>query len=260
MEVLLRENYKWIEAKFDIKTGSITKKDGTRIAPVDIVSIKDDDRDKYVICKNCGEIIRNTPTNLEKHYNKAANSDACMTCGALRVLHEKELSKKYELNEDGTYKEIIKSECRLKCANRSYSSSPDINSEDARSRCKYAKCRAQGVKPITDVFTEHPEVFDRIATVDTLDDDVWTLEKRQADGTFLYRAKKRFRLYAVVNSMGIVDHFRYDYNRDSYEFAYSAKHNKVFWMNCGLYHTSNSDVGSGRTSELIAIVAKIYKE
>lgn len=260
MEVLFRENYKWIEAKFNPNAGTITDVEGRAIRPVDIVSIKDDERSKYVVCKNCGEIIRNTPTNLEKHYNKAVNSDACHTCKSLRVYHDKELSRKYELNEDGTYKEIVKNECRLTCTMRGYSSRTDINSEYARTSCKYARCRAQGVQPIADVFTTHPEVFDLIATVDALDNSAWELERRQGDGTFLYKAKKRFRLYAVVNSMGIIDHFRYCYNRDSYDFAYSAKHCKVFWFDGMMYNEKNVEVDRARTAEITATVAKIYKE
>ena len=260
MEVLLRENYQWIEAKFNIKTGSIVKVDGTKINPTDIVSIKDDERAEYVICKNCGEIIRNTPECLEKHYNKSTNSDACMTCRHLRVWCDEQLSVDYELKDDGSYEQTTKVKCHLSCASRGFSNPPDINSENARSVCRYAKCRAQGMKSITDVFTEYSEVFDSIATVDALDEGMWTLEQRNSDGTFLYRAKKRFRLYAIVNSMGIVDHFRYDYNRIRYDFAYSAKYNKVFWMDCGLYAASNSSVSDSRISELVSVVAKIYKE
>jgi hypothetical protein len=259
MEVLLRKNYQWTKAKFDISTGSITKEDGAKIAPTNIVSIRDDERSEYVICKNCGEFIRNTPEEIEKHYNKCTNSDACMKCQSLRVNANKELSREYELNDDGTYKEIIKNECNLTCS-VSYSSAPDINSEDARSRCKYARCRSAGTKAIEDIFTKYSEVFDSIATVDALDSKVWTLDHREPDGMFLYKAKKRFRLYAAVNSMGIIDHFIYAYERDFMNIAYSAKHEKAFVMNYDLYENINRHIGDTRVKEIVATISKIYKE
>jgi ferredoxin len=260
MEVLLRENYQWTKAKFDISTGSITKEDGVRIVPTNIVSIRDDERSEYVVCKNCGEFIRNTTEEIEKHYNKCANSDACMTCKHLRVRENKELSREYELNDDGTYKQTIQNECNLTCCITSYGSGPDINSEDARSICRYSRCRSMGTNAIEDIFTKYSEVFDRIATVDALDDKVWTFDHRKEDGTFLYRAKKRFRLYAAVNSMGIIDHFVYAYDRNVTNIAYSAKHEKAFVMNHGFYENINRHIGENRVKEIVATISKIYKE
>lgn len=260
MEVLLRKNYQWVEVTFNPTTGSINNAEGKEILLIDIVSIKDDERSKYVICKNCGEIIRNTAANLEKHHNKAANSGACIKCKSLRVYHDKELSRKYELNADGTYKETVKTECKLTCTQRGYSARTDINSADARISCKYAQCRENGVRSFEDVFSTHPEVFDKIATVDALDNSRWTLEGREADGTFVYKAHQRIRVYAIVNSMGIIDHFEYCYNRSSYRFVYSAKYNKVFWFDGPGYNEKSIDVDRSKVAEITATVAKIYKE
>ena len=262
MEVLLRSDYKWEPAHFNVEAGTICLENGNAIAQTYIVSIRDDERRNYVVCKNCGQIILNTPETLEEHYNQCNDSRACFTCRFRRDSVIDLVSKNYELNADGTYNRIVTDSVNLSCGMGTFNG-PDINSENARRNCQYAQCRAKGVKDIEDVFISHPGVFDDITTVDALDVKRWTFEKIER-GFYLHKAKTRYRLYAAVNQMGIIDHFVYKYNAYTHKFVYSAKYDKIFMIDGGVYSEPrngyNIIASSEKIAEITKEVAKIYKE
>lgn len=260
MEVLLRENYKWTPVRFNVESGTICLESGASIAPTAIVSVRDDDRKNYVVCKHCAEIILNTPEALREHYNKCEDSKACFTCRYRCDSVQSMVSKNYEINADGTYNRVITESVNIRC-NRGTMRGPDINSADARRNCKYAECRAMGVEPINDIFISHPGAFDTIITVDALDPKRWHLEGMDR-GFYMYKAKTRYRLYAAVNKMGIVDHFVYRYNSYTYRAVYSAKYSNTFWMDSGMYREGKPDysVTAERSREITAEIAKLYKE
>ena len=71
----------------------------------DIYAIKDDNRNKTVVCSACGKEVSNTPAAQKAHQNRVCSKDKCYECNYLYRSEKKILSHKYVLNEDGTYTE-----------------------------------------------------------------------------------------------------------------------------------------------------------
>ena len=260
MKILLRSSYEWVDAIFNKENGKILNAEtGNIIYPYQIVSIEDDERTKYVMCKGCGEIILNTPEVIYEHQHKCESSKACLTCKTMRQDVKESLDSEYILNEDGTYTVMIKNKAQLLCGN-SYWHPADINSKDAREMCKYVKCKTKGVHHFDDFFITYPGAFDKIATVDVLNPKKWEYKSHiYGDNGFYYQAKKRFRLYAQITNTGIISEFEYEYRGRSYRFVYSPKYNQIFWFENGDYTNKNIYyLTEKRLQELRDTVAEIY--
>ena len=255
MKVLLRESYKWIDAKFEPSKGIITTTEGDKIDEAAIVSIEDDDRKKYVRCVACNEIILNTKKAIEAHNKKCETSKTCLTCNYLRRGSTALKNEKYVQNDDGTYMLTTKMQCKLFCGLRY--SSLDINSKDARRTCKYAGCKSTVPVPIEDTFTKFPEAFNQVATVDALDPKNWTFDN--AKSNIFYKAKRTYNLLAEINEFGIIKCFVYMYRGYSYRFVYSKKYDKIFWMQYGNYREKSPiSMLSSRAENIKKLVSEIY--
>ena len=258
MKILLRKDFKWYECTFDFKRGSIITTDNNIIPENDIVAIQDDERSKYVKCIHCGEILRNTKKAIAEHCSKKCDEKACLTCSYKRAKVVNAGEYKYVPLPDGTYKEKYESTVSLYC-NLRYSSI-DIKSEQARTGCKYRNCAEakENYTQLDGFFIKHPNAFDDLPTVDALDEKVWTFDSRY-NNKFIFKAKKRFTLYANANEKGIITDFIYKKRYSSYSFVYSKKYNQIFWMNGSSYSTSKPyELTSTQFDELKKVIENIY--
>ena len=229
MKVLLRqygsECYVWKEANY---VGGKMRVDANPIHEIDIVSIMDDNRNEYVKCSFCGEIIKNDEHEIEKHRNKCKTSEACFTCGRMRKGDVLSISEKFVKVEDGKY--IIKTDqsAKLYCSN-GYSSSPDIDSEAARESCRYAPCATARIDAVEDIFTRNPGVFDDIITGDRILEAGYREEYSYISGNNRYYALTgRTKIWAIVNKMNIVDQFRIEMKNRTHYVYYSKKYNEFY--------------------------------
>jgi hypothetical protein len=261
MKVLLRSDYAWHEAKWNTVTNCFNV-DGNieSINSINIVSIKDDDRNKYVKCKNCGETVLNTPSAIKKHYELSKSSAACLTCKSCRRRDTTTVSEKLTENDDGSYSITTKTNARLECRH-SYWNYHDINSQEARKICKYHDCEASGMDTYKDIFSKYPGIFDDILTIDVLIKKKWELISRENDGYCTFKIPISFNLYAVTTPHGFIDYFYYKYRNSHFQFRYSPKYTKAIWLKWSDYQELRPIEISDTTFEKITKkVIELYKE
>ena len=227
MKVLLTPSFEWVDAEFQPKSNKIVNKEGMCIYETSIAAIEDDTRSKYVKCKSCGEVLSNNKRAIDAHMKRSDSSDYCLECPYMRVTNEVTHAKKFTINPDGTYTKATKTKCDLVCG-VGYRNIK-IDSESARTGCLYGKCKAQGTEHFEDTFSKYPGVFDVVATIDGLDPKHWKFEGMYPD-RYIYKAIKRFELYAVANTKGIIIRFDHYWRKCKYSFVYSKKYGKVFWQ------------------------------
>lgn len=262
MKVLLRESLEWVDATIDTGSGRICLSGSkARVYDTDILSIKDGEFKKYVICSKCGNVIRNTAAKKNEHMTRYETSKNCLNCSQMKRTNMSLQNHKFVLNKDGTYTEVSKSVCKLVCSNNYYRTY-DINSEEARNACKYRKCADATFTALrSSIFAEFPGLFDTIATVDALNRKKWYFRWHSSDGKYMhYQLRSRRKIVALVNGK-IIDSFEFTYNRVSYRFFYSEKYDKIlFYSSSGKYDPTRYGLSEGIVEELKEIVRKIYKE
>ena len=262
MKVLLRSDYQWHEAKWNPTSKVISLIDSTNaIAKTTILSIKDDDRNKYVICSNCGAAVLNTPAAIKKHLELSKTSKTCLSCRHCRTTCTKELSTKYTQCPDGTYEINKKLNAKLYCG-MSYYRQNDIDSDEARKYCLYAKCEQAKLCAYEDIFTKYPDVFDDILTADVLRKKQWQFISKDVTGQCTFKVPINFNLYAVVNKFGFIDYFYYAYRDNQYQFMYSPKYAKLIWKTYSDYSEQkpNSVISDTTIERLQKKVIELYKE
>lgn len=192
-----------------------------------ILAIKDDNRSEYVICHHCGTMIHNDPESIEAHFVEMEANKDCFQCSSLRKHRVKTSKAEVVENIDGEFNVVETYKADLRCG-QSYWNPPQINSEEAKNYCVHYRCRRVGVKPIEDIFTKYPGLFDKYVSVDVLQ------EKKCAydgyfDGFFEYDLKHRNTIKACVNELGIINHFIIKVRSHKYIAFYSAKYDKLFF-------------------------------
>lgn len=231
MEILMHrfkgEPYVWNKARFvdgKIMVGNIP------VCEKDIVSIRNDDRKKYVCCSVCGTYFKKGSKKIEEHKEGYNDSRMCFGCKYLRQSLKKIQSQKYELLENGNYISKTKSEVVLECY-RNYRHNI-INSQEARENCIYNRCKNATMNNVTGFFLDKPGAFDSMITIDKIIEagyknasyDSW------ADCTY-YTLKGRNRIDAAVNKLNIVEGFVIRYGRESYSVCYSKKYDELYEKN-----------------------------
>ena len=232
MKILVLDRYQnlcWKDATYTngwfCSTDNQTKYDANRIH-----SVKDDDRDKTVICSACGKEISRSPSAIKAHRNMVNKSDKCFNCPSIRHSNPKVISQKYVLNEDGTYSESTKRTVNLEC-NFNYRRY-DINSEDAHQYCRYASCERATFKRIEDFWTKYPSAFDEMITVDrVLDAGYKSVYK--CSNYISIELKGKAHITAYINNQGLCYRFELSYRRNTYDMRYSKKYDKVFVLHNG---------------------------
>ena len=87
MKILLRSDYKWHDAVFDNQEKLFKIDQNVYYGGLDeiqIVSVKDDNRNDFVICNGCGEIVKNTKAAIKKHLELGKSSQTCFNCKKMR--------------------------------------------------------------------------------------------------------------------------------------------------------------------------------
>ena len=261
MEVLLKrfgeEYYVWKEA--DYRQGKyFFANTNTRIEQTNILAIRNDNREGYVKCANCGEIIHNDPQSIESHFAGQEAKRDCFNCERLRQRDKIKVNTKYEKN-DGYYTITETANARLTCG-LLYWNAPDIDSEEAKKNCIFTACRRAGVSAISDVFVKYPNLFDKQATVDTLNGKNSTYEE-YARGFFIYDLKCHGAVKAYVNPLGIISHFTISYRSHVMTAFYSARYDKLFFSDCREYsENAPYDISDSRYNQAKAKISALYKE
>lgn len=226
MKLLVQKNRNlvWIDAIY--KNGAFySSEEENRYYDVGIYAVKDDNRNKTVICSACGKEVPNTPSAIRAHRNMVNKSNKCFGCTSLRRQNEKTISQKYILNEDGTYSEATKRNVNLVCS-MSYRYS-DINSPEAKEHCRYARCENANFKHIEDFWTKYPNAFDEFITIDKIIDTGYKQITKYTDHIEL-ELTGRIRIVAHINNQGVCHDFTLYCRRSSYTLRYSKKYDKVF--------------------------------
>ncbi len=257
--VLLRRDYSFHNACWDEKVNKLTVY-GSSISQTGILSIENDPRRKYVQCKMCGSVIKNTKKAIEEHAQLAKSSKACLTCKSLRFDNEKNLKESFVKNDDGTYTKTNKSVCTLTC-DYTYRR-PSIDDDKARAGCRYRNCSIDTVEPAENFFTKYPDVFDDMATVDAIDMSKWQIDCRRSDNWVDFKWKGRYNIIIRTTNLGIIDRFICSYRSDDYDIVYSKKYDKMFILSYGEYNeltSTNSHFSEKYYNELMKIMKNIYK-
>ena len=219
-EQLVYVNVKYEENKFFTA-------DGERVIETNIIDIARDNRNQYVKCSVCGELVKNTPEAIEAHKEERAKQKNCLKCPFVREGYGKSKAKvaySEDSNNPGKYIVKRKYSVELVCGAKYYQ--PKINTPEADLCCQYYACRNASMIEISDIFTKNPNMFEVLPTVDMLIQKRWKFESR-SDNNVIYHHPTMTTLKARVNSKGVVIEFIIA----GYTAMYSKKYNKLFY--CG---------------------------
>lgn len=250
-----QNNLSWKEAIY--KGGNFRSTDESiTYYTSDIYAVKDDDRNKTVICSACGKEIPNNKASIKAHKNMINKPNKCFGCYNLRPLNETLISQKYVLNEDGTYSESTKRTVNLTCA-KTYRY-PDINSEEARNKCRYKACENATFKPIVDFWTKYPNAFDEFITVDRIVE--FGYQRMRKRSTYIeFALSGRVWLQAKVNNQGVCYQFDLDHRQRTYTLRYSKKYDKVWVYRDGIKELDSLDIAESTKEAIIKKLRKLYK-
>jgi hypothetical protein len=262
MKVLLRnfdnEVYVWKTVKY---VNGIMTVDGTNIGETNIVSVEDDDRGDYVTCSACGTILKKGSKEYEEHKHRADSSETCLSCNNLCRTSTRKISTTYKKSDDGRYIVETKESAKLACS-WTYPR-VEIESDAARRHCRYSSCKNATMNAFEDIFIRKPGIFDDIITVDRIIEAGYKKENTYSygsDETF-YALKGRNRIYAVVNKMNIVDHFRVEYKRRVCDVYYSKKYNEFYMRGRNGYTAwvADYDMSSSTVTYIKKKIAELYE-
>ena len=262
MEVLLRkfgeDYYVWKEANYS--KGEFVFADGdSKINQTSIIAIRNDSRKDFVECAHCGEIIHNDPESIEAHFAAQEAKRDCFHCSELSYSNIGNIDAQYVKNDDETYTRAATDKVKLYCGKYSWSRSP-IDSPVADTTCKYRQCRRKGVREISDVFVKYPDLFDKQATADTLNEKNSSY-KGYGCGFFVYDLNCHNAVKAYVNPLGIIDHFTISFRTNTMTAFYSAKYDKIFFENWKEYsEDAPYNISDTRYNQAKAKISALYKE
>lgn len=235
MRVLLRyyngKSFVWKEATYkgeDFWIRDDEQENEYRVYSTDIVAVDGDEYAGYVVCNNCGALIKNTPEEIAKHYAEMEKCIDCASCDCL-TFSNKKITERTIVSDDDGYHVTESFVADPKCGVISYSPRSTDYAIGQRI-CKYMACRKHGVRQSNNVFIRYPGVFDTVITADVL-----TANKFKYDGNkgnyFVYDMRSRGTIKACVNELGIVEYFIVSSNGNKIRFYYSEKYDKMFYEN-----------------------------
>ena len=256
MQVLLRKDYKWHDVEFNPDTNVIYNDTYGSIYDTHIVAVKDDERLKYLQCSACGELILNTPEDIARHISIKDSWEQCPTCKNCRRKHiETEQETLHPVVSDSRF--IIESRDVYELVCGSWNEQ-NIFSNGARMRCKFRNCTTETLSVCDSAFIHYPDLFDTMATIDTLEPDRWKYEKYISTHGYIYKLNARTNLYVTVNSTGIIDRFEYVCRSNSQYCYYSKKYDKLFWGSNYYDENRPSFVAENIEKSILREVRKIY--
>lgn len=258
MKILImdgKNNLVWQDVVY--KQGRFYNLDGTSYwSQTNIYSIKDDDRNKLTICSACGKEIPNKPSAINAHRNMVNKPDKCFDCTSLRPERASVTSQKYTLNDDGSYTESTKRNVHLVCNNgyRNY----DINSDNARQACRYARCEKATFKSVEDFWTQYPNAFDEFITIDKIIEDEYK-DLYRYNTQIVIAFKGRMNLEAHINNQGLCYEFLLVHRRCNYVLRYSKKYDKVWIVSYGFQELSKADISECTQAAIIKKMRSLYE-
>lgn len=207
--------------------------EGERLMETNIVDVARDNRNKYVKCSACGELVKNTPESIAAHKEERAKQKNCLKCPYVREGYGKGTVKtSYAEDPNNPGKYIVKKKYSVGlCCGANYRQ-PTINTQEADDYCTYYACQNADMIEISDNFTKYPNMFEVLPTVDMLIQKRWKFEML-ADKYMIYHHPTMTTLKAFVNSKGIVYHF----NIGGFYAMYSKKYDKLFYCGGDKYST-----------------------
>lgn len=261
MKILLREyngkRYVWETAKYNYDRFIVN---GDNINQGNIVSIVNDNRKNYVKCSCCGRVFRKGDPNFEVHKRSASSAETCFGCRELNVKELDSVSSRFSINPDGSFSETLKRNVRLECMKTGWFSYSGINSNEAIASCPKRQCANAREMEIKDFFTEYHGAFDDIITVDALLDkghDVLYTGNRTHEYEFVNNAS--YSIYAITNSLGIIDHFYVWHNGETWDVYYSKKYDMLFYNNKGYKEWCPYEIDFDEIQEIKKEIAKLYR-
>lgn len=242
MKALLREyngeQFVWANVKYKDNC-FMTAEDGKIVPRTDIIDLSRDNRSKYVVCGNCGELVKNTPEAIEAHWKSKSKNKNCLSCSNLREGYSKTpIQKTYtpDPNNPGKFVVQNKYSTELVCG-YSYRN-PVINTSEADEICKCFKCKHASYRELSDFFTINPHAFDVLPTVDMLLKKRWKLEHIY-NNYMIYHHPSMTTLTACVNAKGIVSYFSTTYGGYTRRMMYSHKYDKLFFFDSNNNYNPN---------------------
>lgn len=279
MQILLREydgqHYVWKEAKFtkdgyaihstvigddagDVYSSTLDAVERI-VSPVEILDVKATEEENYIVCGGCGEVIKNNPASIEAHFAEREAQKNCLECTNRYESSMTDRKVTYTKNEDGSYNAVSTYKTNLSCRN-GYFSLNNPSQDTIMRNCVYYRCRRYGVKASSNIFMKYPHLFETQLTVDTL-----LAKKCNYDGYergfFEYDLKLRGTLFACVNELGVVDHFRATWRSYSYRVYYSDKYDKLFFIDGSSYTEKLPwSISIDKANKIKEKIAALYKE
>lgn len=214
-----------------------------------------DNKSKFLKCTACGELVRNTKKDIEKHLDRTSSYENCIGCPHLKSEILKNVATKYTKKEDDTFVLSSKSNVNLVCGNKIFH---NVSITDAKrlDYCAYKKCTKGTLLASETFFSQYPNAFDEMITVDAI-------KFKNVCVNYSYtelQLKCRGSLFACVNNKGIVDFFKFRTHYVDYILYYSKKYNKIFYNNRNRYQEWNCDyyVSSDRIDYIKKTIANLY--
>lgn len=258
MKILIKDGFNnlvWQEVIY--KNGMFRSVDDKlRYNNYQIYSVKDDDRNKMVICSGCGKEVRNTPAAIKAHREMINKPNKCFECNCLRPINTTVMSQKYVLNDNGTYTESTKRNVQLVC-NNGYNYY-DINSESAKQVCRYAKCENAVFRNIADFWTKYPNAFDEFITIDRIIEAGYKEIYKSSEGVDI-EFKGRANLTAHINNQGLCCEFGLRYRGCYYTLRYSKKYDKVWVANNDFRELSYVGISDFTTDAVMKKIRSLYE-
>lgn len=228
MKAFLRywEDKQYIWKDVDYNNGSFTLANtGEFIGKTQIISIKDDNRNKFIRCSVCGKEFLKDSEEWLQHITKVNDTSKCFDCRYLREKNTGVARATYTLNNEGRYEATKTYSTSLVCGNNY--NSIDIGSQSARDHCCYNRCVGAEPSTVIDVFTEYPGLFDDMATIKAVLKCGYK-EISTVQGDTAFRLKGKNNIFAVMNDQQIVDHFRVTFRSNFWDVYYSSRYHKYF--------------------------------
>ena len=228
MKAFLRycEGKQYIWKDVDYNNGSFTLTNtGEIIGKTQIISIKDDNRNKFIRCSVCGKEFLKDSEEWLQHITKVNDTSKCFNCRYLRERNTGIARTTYTPIDEDRYEATRTYSTELVCTN-SYRSI-DIGSQDARDNCCYNRCVGAAPSTAIDIFTEYPGLFDDMATIKAVlkcgYKEIGTIQ-----GETAFRLKGKNNIFAVVSNQQIVDHFHVTFRSNCWNVYYSSRYHRYY--------------------------------
>lgn len=231
MKAFMKQTGEWIEIRFSSGTRRFEDLEGTRLSETSILKISAEPNEfDYVVCSTCGRVFPNKKEILDAHTHRDKPFDLkeCRECALCAKERMESITKEEHYDEEGNLTVTSTNKFRLMCTAR-YIRVP-IKEVDWVSYCTKFRCYNATFTPVTNFFIDRPNVFDVIATTNSLPGKTWTKEPNGK-----YKRKARCSIYAQVNNKEMITGFEVYYRRACYYLAYSATEKKWYRNASGTY-------------------------